>query len=149
VAWTAAAVSALAGMALGLRSGAAEERDRWTWWVAAAACWLVGQIAWDVFAVVGSPRSPNVADLGWWAFAALVILGLVRLGVLSSHTLRRKWRHGIVIMAALAVALPGVDPVTTAFEMIPLFLLYGLTMLVAPLVERRRTQPAPEALAEQ
>lgn len=78
----------------------------------------------------------------------LVILGLVRIGVLPAATLRRKWRHGIVIMAALAVALPGVDPVTTAFEMIPLFLLYGLTMLVSPLVERRRA-PAPEALAEQ
>src|SRR5689334_14514490 len=71
-AFTAAAVSALTGMALGRRSAEPGERDRWTWWVLAAACWLVGQIGWDVFAVVGSPTSPNLADYGWWAFAVLV-----------------------------------------------------------------------------
>jgi hypothetical protein len=28
----------------------------------AAGCWLIGQLAWDLFAVVGLPASPNVAD---------------------------------------------------------------------------------------
>src|ERR671937_837559 len=49
----------------------------------------------------------------------LVVLGMVRIGFVSAQTLRRKWRHGLVAMAALAVALPGVDPVTTTFEMVP------------------------------
>jgi sec-independent protein translocase protein TatC len=79
----------------------------------------------------------------------LVVLGMVRVGFVSAQTLRRKWRHGLVAMAALAVALPGVDPVTTTFEMVPLMLLYGVTLALAPLVERRRVQPATEAVAEQ
>jgi diguanylate cyclase (GGDEF)-like protein len=87
-AFTAAALSALAGMALGRRSAEPGERDRWTWWVLAAACWVVGQIGWDVFAVVGSPPSPNLADYGWWAFAVLVVLGLVRLPAAPSTTVR-------------------------------------------------------------
>ena len=57
--------------------------------------------------------------------------------MLSAAQLRRNWRLGVVIMAALAVALPGVDPVTTTFEMIPLIALYLLTILVAGIFEQR------------
>ena len=39
---------------------------------AAAACWLAGQIAWDMFTVTDA-ASPNIADAGYWAFALLVI----------------------------------------------------------------------------
>ena len=48
------------------------------------------------------------------------ILALVRLGVLSSAKLRRNRRIGYVAMIVLAVALPSVDPVTPAFEPVPL-----------------------------
>src|SRR5438094_883714 len=64
------------------------------------------------------------------------VLALVRLRVLTAAQLRRNWRLGVVIMAALAVALPGVDPVTTTFEMIPLIALYVLTILVAGIFEQ-------------
>jgi sec-independent protein translocase protein TatC len=75
----------------------------------------------------------------------IVILGLVRIGVLSSAKLRRNRRLGYVIMAALAVALPGVDPVTTMFEMVPLWILFEGSIWLSVLLERR--QPAPrEAL---
>src|SRR5438045_3281342 len=43
----------------------------------------------------------------------IFVLALVRIGVMTSAKLRRTWRIGVVIMAAIAVALPGVDPVTT------------------------------------
>jgi sec-independent protein translocase protein TatC len=65
------------------------------------------------------------------------ILGLVRLRVVSAAKLRRNRRIGIVAMAALAVALPGVDPVTTLFEMAPLMLLYEGSIWLAVLFERR------------
>src|SRR5690348_4402028 len=39
------------------------------------------------------------------------VLALVRIGVVTSAKLRRTWRIGVVVMAAVAVALPGVDPV--------------------------------------
>jgi len=67
----------------------------------------------------------------------LFILGLVRIGVTSAAKLRRNWRMGIVIMTAIAVALPGVDPFTTALEMVPLISLYLLSLALAGFFERR------------
>jgi sec-independent protein translocase protein TatC len=67
----------------------------------------------------------------------IFILALVRIRVLTAAQLRHHWRAGVVIMAALAVALPGVDPVTTTFEMIPLIVLYLLTIVVAGVFEQR------------
>jgi sec-independent protein translocase protein TatC len=72
----------------------------------------------------------------------IVILGLVKVGVLSSAKLRRNRRLGYVIMAAIAVALPGVDPVTTTMEMVPLWILFEGSIWLAVLMERR--QPAPQ-----
>jgi len=72
----------------------------------------------------------------------IVILGLVKIGVLSSAKLRRNRRLGYVIMAAIAVALPGVDPVTTTMEMVPLWLLFEGSIWLSVLMERR--QPAPQ-----
>jgi Sec-independent protein secretion pathway component TatC len=46
-------------------------------------------------------------------------------------------------MAALAVALPGVDPVTTAFEMLPLMALFELSIWLSVLFERRWRVLAP------
>ncbi len=72
----------------------------------------------------------------------IVILGLVRIGILSSAKLRRNRRIGYVVMAAIAVALPGVDPVTTTLEMVPLMLLFEGSIWLSVLMERR--QPAPQ-----
>ena len=77
VAWTAAVLGALLGSLAARRFAAADERGRWSWWAAAAASWLVGQIAWEVFDVIGWPPSPNLADFGYWGFGVLFIIGLV------------------------------------------------------------------------
>ena len=66
------------------------------------------------------------------------VLGAVQLGILSSARLRKHWRLGLAICAVIAVALPGVDPITTTLEMIPLFALYGISVVLAMAVERRR-----------
>ena len=79
VAWTAAAIGALAGLLLARRNARAENRSRWTLWAVAGACWLGGQIGWDVFGIVGFPASPNIADAGWWAFALLIMASMLRL----------------------------------------------------------------------
>jgi sec-independent protein translocase protein TatC len=65
------------------------------------------------------------------------IVTLVRLGIVSSQALRKHRRAGYVAVAALAVALPGVDPVTTVFEMVPLLLLFEGSIWLSVLVERR------------
>ncbi len=67
----------------------------------------------------------------------IVILGLVRLRVLTAAKLRKNRRLGYVIMAAIAVALPGVDPVTTTFEMIPLMLLFEGSIWLSVFFEKR------------
>jgi sec-independent protein translocase protein TatC len=67
----------------------------------------------------------------------IVILGLVRIGVLSSARLRKNRRLGYVIMAAIAVALPGVDPITTTFEMIPLLVLFEGSIWMSMFFEKR------------
>jgi sec-independent protein translocase protein TatC len=67
----------------------------------------------------------------------IFILGLVRLRVLTAAKLRRNRRIGIVAMTALAVALPGVDPVTTVFEAIPLILLFEGSIWLAVFFEPR------------
>jgi len=61
----------------------------------------------------------------------IVLLALVRFRVLSHGLLKKYRRYAYVILAALAVVLPGVDPVTTTMWLVPLFVLYEGTVLVA------------------
>ena len=73
----------------------------------------------------------------------LVILGLVYLGILSSRSLRRQRRMGYLVTAAVALALPGPDPVTTFLELLPMWLLFEGSIWLAVLFERRWAKPAP------
>ena len=63
----------------------------------------------------------------------LFVLALVRLRIVTARALRRGWRAGIVAVTALAVALPGVDPVTTLLELAPLLVLYFGSVWLATL----------------
>ena len=76
----------------------------------------------------------------------IFVLSLVRLGILSAATLRRHRRIGIVLVVAVAVLLPTVDPVSLAFEAVPLVLLFELSIWLAVYFERR-WWPAREAAA--
>ena len=67
----------------------------------------------------------------------IFVLALVRLRVFTAAQLRRNWRTGVVVMAVIAVALPGVDPITTSLEMIPLIGLYLLSVALASAFEKR------------
>lgn len=78
----------------------------------------------------------------------IFILALVRLDVLSTSTLRRQRRLGYFIVAVVAVLLPGVDPVTTTFEILPLIALYELSIWLAILVERRSPRMEAASLSE-
>jgi sec-independent protein translocase protein TatC len=67
----------------------------------------------------------------------IVILGLVRVGVLTSRQLRRNRRWGYLITAVIALALPGPDPVTTALELLPMWAIYEASIWLAVFAERR------------
>lgn len=78
----------------------------------------------------------------------IFLLALVRLDVISTSTLRRQRRLGYFIVAVIAVLLPGIDPVTTTLEMVPLIALYELSIWLAVLVERRAARAEPASLTE-
>lgn len=77
----------------------------------------------------------------------VVVLGLVRVRALTSAKLRHNRRIGYLIVASVAVALPGVDPVTTTLEAIPLAVLFEASIWLAVVFERRwqaaAAAPAP------
>jgi sec-independent protein translocase protein TatC len=73
----------------------------------------------------------------------LAVLGLVALGVLSSRTLRRQRRLGYLITAAVALALPGPDLVTTFLELLPMWALFEGSIWLAFFFEKRQAKAAP------
>jgi sec-independent protein translocase protein TatC len=73
----------------------------------------------------------------------LAVLGLVYLGVLSSRTLRKHRKIGYFVTAAIALALPGPDPITTFLELLPMWLLFEGSIWLAVIFERRWAKVAP------
>jgi sec-independent protein translocase protein TatC len=61
----------------------------------------------------------------------LVILAITRLGIATTGQLRRNRRYAYLGIALLAAALPGVDPVSMLVEMVPLLVLYELSIVLA------------------
>jgi sec-independent protein translocase protein TatC len=67
----------------------------------------------------------------------VAVIGLNRMGILSARQLREHRRYGIVGVVALGLLLPGPDPVTTLLEVIPMLVLFELSIIVATVLERR------------
>jgi sec-independent protein translocase protein TatC len=67
----------------------------------------------------------------------IFILALVRLRVLRASQLRKNRRIGIVLMVVFAVLLPTVDPVSLALEVIPLLILFELSIWLSTYMEKR------------
>ncbi len=77
----------------------------------------------------------------------LFVLALVRLGVLTTATLRGNRKVAIVILVGIAVLLPTVDPVSLVFEAIPLILLFELSIWLSVFMERRWRRSGAAGLA--
>ncbi|MCH8994256.1 MAG: twin-arginine translocase subunit TatC [Chloroflexi bacterium] len=66
----------------------------------------------------------------------LVIMGLAKLGVVTSRKLLGWWRYAIVIgFVAAAIVTPSVDPVTQSLVAGPIIILYFTGILLAKMVE--------------
>jgi sec-independent protein translocase protein TatC len=65
------------------------------------------------------------------------LLALHRLGTIDGRTLTRHWRYAVVIIAVIAAAMPGADPVTTALETLPLVVLYLVSIVMLKFADRR------------
>jgi len=61
----------------------------------------------------------------------VIILTLVRLRIVTVKQLRTNRRYAYLGIAVVAAALPGVDPLSMLIEMVPLLILYELSILLA------------------
>jgi sec-independent protein translocase protein TatC len=66
----------------------------------------------------------------------LVILAVTRLGIVTVEQLTANRRYAYLAIAAVAAALPGVDPISMIIEMVPLLLLFELSILLARVLGR-------------
>jgi sec-independent protein translocase protein TatC len=67
----------------------------------------------------------------------LGLLALHRIGVINGSTLTRNWRYATVIIAVIAAAMPGADPVTTGLETLPLVILFLASIVMLKIADRR------------
>jgi sec-independent protein translocase protein TatC len=67
----------------------------------------------------------------------LFVVGLTRLGILTTEKLRRNRRMGYFLCTVVGLALPGVDPVTTTLQVVPLWFLYEGSIWLSVLLDRR------------
>jgi sec-independent protein translocase protein TatC len=74
----------------------------------------------------------------------VAIVAVTRLGIVTPDQLAQNRRYALLVIAIAAAALPGVDPVTMLIEMVPLILLYELSILLARFVGRTAGGPVPE-----
>jgi sec-independent protein translocase protein TatC len=70
----------------------------------------------------------------------LVILALTWAGVLSPALLRKYRRHAIVGLAIISAVLTPADVFSMIVMLVPLYLLFELSVAGASLVERRRAR---------
>ncbi len=78
----------------------------------------------------------------------LGLLALQRLGAINAQTLTGNWRYAVVIMAVVAAAMPGADPVTTGLEMLPLVVLFLASIVMLKIADRRAAARAARELSD-
>jgi sec-independent protein translocase protein TatC len=76
------------------------------------------------------------------------IVALTRTGIISTAQLRAGRRYAFLIIAVIAMLLPGQDPVTMLIMMVPLLVLYEASILVSALLDRRAVRAERRAAAE-
>jgi sec-independent protein translocase protein TatC len=73
------------------------------------------------------------------------ILAITRMGIATPKQLREWRRYAYLLCAVVAAALPGVDPVSMVIEMVPLVVLYELSIVLASLFGQPGSRTAPSA----
>ena len=77
------------------------------------------------------------------------IVALTRLGIVTPKQLSQNRRYAYLILAIVAMLLPGTDPVTMLIELAPLLALFELSLILARLIgtpaERQTPEPEPPA----
>jgi sec-independent protein translocase protein TatC len=113
------------------------------------------QILFNFMGLTTQPRPSSyynfVTTLMFWIGVAfefpMVIYLLAGLGLIKAKSLASQWRIAIVVIAVVAAAItPTVDPVNMGLVMIPLTVLYFVSIGLAFIAQRNRTAKQKEAL---
>jgi sec-independent protein translocase protein TatC len=70
----------------------------------------------------------------------IAVLAVTRIGLVSVAQLRRTRRYALVVIAGVAMLLPGTDPVTMLILMAPMVILYEGSILFAAVLDRRASR---------
>jgi sec-independent protein translocase protein TatC len=73
------------------------------------------------------------------------IIAATRLGITSPQQLRQQRRYAYLAITVLAALLPSIDPVSMVIEMVPLILLFELSIVLAGLFGQPGSQPTASA----
>lgn len=65
------------------------------------------------------------------------IIAITRVGIVSTSQLAHNRRYAILVIAVLAMLLPGQDPVTMSLMMAPMYVLFEASILLSWLLDRR------------
>lgn len=96
-----------------------------------------------------TPRLSNyykfITNLMFWIGLSfetpLLVYVLARLRIVSAAVLVKQWRIAIIVIAIIAaVATPTPDPINMGLLMLPLFLLYWLSVLLAAIAGKRKKE---------
>jgi sec-independent protein translocase protein TatC len=78
------------------------------------------------------------------------IVALTRLGIVTPEQLSHNRRYAYLVLAVVAMLLPGTDPVTMLIELLPLLALFELSLILSRIMGRRAegtgaSEPEPPA----
>jgi sec-independent protein translocase protein TatC len=76
------------------------------------------------------------------------VLAVTRVGIVTPRQLRKNRRYAILVIAIVAMLLPGADPFTMLLMMAPLIVLYEGSILLASLLDRRAERARAREEAE-
>jgi sec-independent protein translocase protein TatC len=108
----------------------------------------------DFLGVTTNPRLSNyisfVTNLIFWVGVSfelpLFVYLLARFGAVTPRILLKYWRQAIVVIAIVAAVItPTVDPVNMSLMMLPLIVLYFISILFAWLAQRGRRKAQEES----
>ena len=71
------------------------------------------------------------------------VLAVTSLGVVTPEQLAKNRRYAVLAIATAAMLLPGTDPVTMLISMVPLLVLFELSVQLSKLVTRRSLTGSP------
>ncbi len=89
-----------------------------------------------------------LAAMGLLFQVPIGILAVTQVGIVTPRQLRKNRRYAILVIAIVAMLLPGQDPVTMLMLMLPLVVLFEGSILLATLVDRRARRARAREEAE-